>query len=199
MAKRYWLMKSEPEVYSFTDLKKDKNQTTCWEGVRNYQARNLLRDQISVGDEVFFYHSRVDPMHIAGIAKVVRAGYPDPFQFDAKSKYFDSGSNPDDPRWYCVDLKYQKEFRRPVTLRELKSVPGLEDMVLTRKGSRLSVQPVSAEEWKIIVALSKTAAPREDGPSGKSAKRKPSGKKAPAKKSAKKVSAKKAAKKGARR
>jgi len=172
MAKRYWLMKSEPDVYSFEDLKKDKDQTTCWEGVRNYQARNLLRDEIKVGDEVFFYHSRVNPMHIAGIAKVVRSGYPDPYQFDARSKYFDSGSNPDDPRWYLVDVKFHKQFSRPVTLHELKTVPGLESMVLTRKGSRLSVQPVTAAEWKIVVALSKTKAPEATVPGKKAAKKK---------------------------
>ncbi|MCA9726947.1 MAG: EVE domain-containing protein [Candidatus Eisenbacteria bacterium] len=161
MAKRYWLFKSEPDVFSFDDLEKAKNQTTTWEGVRNYQARNMLRDDVQVGDEVFFYHSRVQPMHVAGIARVVRAGYPDPFQFDRKSKYHDEGASPDDPRWYTVDIQAHQRFSRPVTLEEMRETTGLEQMVLLRKGSRLSIQPVTAAEWKIVVGLGKKSASKE--------------------------------------
>lgn len=152
MATRYWLMKSEPNVFSFDDLHRAAKQTTAWDGVRNYQARNLLRDEMQVGDGVLFYHSRVEPMAVVGLAKVVRTGYPDPTQFNAKHKYFDGDSNPDKPRWYVVDIQYHKAFKRPVTLQAMRGMAGLEDMVLLRKGSRLSVQPVAASEWKIIVA-----------------------------------------------
>lgn len=159
MAKRYWLFKSEPDVFSFDDLKNRPNQTTEWEGVRNYQARNLLRDEIQVGDEVLFYHSRQDPMHVAGICKVVKAGYPDPHQFDKKSRYYDAKSKKEDPRWFLVDVQWLKDFKRPVTLKELKETEGLEDMMLLRKGARLSVQPVSKDEWKIVTALGRKSKP----------------------------------------
>lgn len=160
MAKRYWLFKSEPNVFSFDDLKKAKDQTTGWEGVRNYQARNLLRDQVQVGDEVLFYHSSVDPMHVAGIAHVVKAAYPDPHQFDPESEYHDPDAKPADPRWVAVDVRFLRDFRRPVTLQELRGTPGLEKMVLLQKGSRLSIQPVTPEEWKIVTKLGQTASPR---------------------------------------
>lgn len=151
MAKSYWLMKSEPSVFSFDDLKKAPKQTTSWEGVRNYQARNMLRDQIKKGDGVLFYHSSVDPQVIAGLAEVAREGYPDPTQFDPKSKYFDADSTRDDPRWYTVDVRYDRGLKRPLSLKELREIPELKDMVLLRKGSRLSVQPVAQDEWRIIV------------------------------------------------
>jgi predicted RNA-binding protein with PUA-like domain len=156
MAQRYWLFKSEPEVFSWSDLKQAPSQTTLWDGVRNYQARNLLRDEIQAGDLVFFYHSRVDPQVIAGIARVVRRGYPDPAQFDPRSRYFDEDSDPASPRWFTVDVQAHQELPRPVTLQELRAVPGLEAMELLRKGSRLSVQPVTPEQWSLVLAVARS-------------------------------------------
>ena len=150
---RYWLMKSEPGVFSIDDLAAAKEQTTRWDGVRNYQARNLLRHDIAVGDGVLFYHSSADPPAVAGTAKVVRAGYPDPTQFDPRDGHFDRDSQRDDPRWFSVDIKFESKFARPVTLPELRAAPALKDMVLLRRGSRLSVQPVTAAEWKQIVKM----------------------------------------------
>ncbi|HVT06585.1 MAG TPA: EVE domain-containing protein [Polyangia bacterium] len=150
---RHWLMKSEPDVFSIDDLAKAKKQTTGWDGVRNFQARNLLRDEIAVGDGVLYYHSSVDPPAVVGLARVVKAGYPDPTQFDPKSDYYDAGSKPDAPRWFSVDIAFDRKLARPVTLPELRAEPALADMVLLRRGSRLSVQPVTAAEWKRIVAL----------------------------------------------
>jgi predicted RNA-binding protein with PUA-like domain len=147
-------MKSEPDVFSIDDLAKAKNQTTGWDGVRNYQARNLLRDEIAVGDGVLFYHSSVDPPAVAGLARVVRAGYPDPTQFDPKSDYYDKDSPRDAPRWFSVDIAFDRRLARPVTLPELRDESALAEMVLLRRGSRLSVQPVTPAEWKRIVAMS---------------------------------------------
>jgi predicted RNA-binding protein with PUA-like domain len=147
----YWLVKSEPSVFSFGDLAKAPKKTTSWEGVRNYQARNMLRDQMKKGDGVLFYHSSTDPQAIMGTASVVREGYPDPTQFDSKSQYFDPDSKRDDPRWFLIDIKLEHEFENPITLQELRAMRGLERMVLLKKGMRLSVQPVSAAEWKIIL------------------------------------------------
>ncbi len=121
--------------------------------MRNYQARNLLRDEIAVGDGVLYYHSSVDPPAVVGLARVVKAGYPDPTQFDSKSDYYDAGSKPDAPRWFSVDIAFDRKLPRPVTLPELRADPALSDMVLLQRGSRLSVQPVTAAEWKRIVAL----------------------------------------------
>ena len=146
-------MKSEPDVFSIDDLAKAKKQTTGWDGVRNYQARNLLRDDIAVGDGVLFYHSSVDPPAVAGLARVVRAGYPDPTQFDPKSDYYDKDSPRDAPRWFSVDIAFDRKLPRPVTLPELRGEPALADMVLLRRGSRLSVQPVTPAEWKRILAM----------------------------------------------
>jgi predicted RNA-binding protein with PUA-like domain len=146
----YWLMKSEPSVFSLDDLKKAPKQTTSWEGVRNYQARNMLRDQMKKGDGVFFYHSSTDPQAIVGTAIVAREGYPDPTQFDPKSKYYDADSKKDDPRWFLIDIKLDRAFKSPITLKELREIPGLEKMALLKKGMRLSVQPVSLDEWRII-------------------------------------------------
>ena len=150
---RYWLMKSEPSVFSIDDLASAKDQTTRWDGVRNYQARNLLRHDIAIGDGVIFYHSSADPPAAAGTAKIVRAGYPDPTQFDPRDGHFDRDSQRDDPRWFSVDIKFESKFVRPVTLAELRAAPALKDMVLLRRGSRLSVQPVTAGEWKQIVKM----------------------------------------------
>jgi predicted RNA-binding protein with PUA-like domain len=150
---RYWLMKSEPEAFSIDDLARAKNGTTRWDGVRNYQARNFLRDEISLGDGVLFYHSSVDPPAVVGTARVARAGYPDPTQFDPQDSHRDPDSPPDTPRWFAVDIAFEKKFARPVTLAELRADEALAQMVLLRRGSRLSVQPVSAGEWKRIVKL----------------------------------------------
>jgi predicted RNA-binding protein with PUA-like domain len=150
---RYWLMKSEPRVFSIDDLAAAKDQTTRWDGVRNYQARNLLRHDVTVGDGVIFYHSSADPPAAAGTAKVVRAGYPDPTQFDPRDGHFDRDSQRDDPRWFSVDVRFESKFTHPVTLPELRAAPALNDMVLLRRGSRLSVQPVTAAEWKQILKM----------------------------------------------
>jgi len=149
---RYWLMKSEPSVFSIDDLARAKNQTTSWDGVRNYQARNVLREA-QVGDGVIFYHSSADPPAAVGTATIARAAYPDPTQFDPKSDHYDRDSPKDDPRWYVVDVKFERKFERPVTLAELRANDALEGMVLLRKGSRLSVQPVTPAEWKIVCKM----------------------------------------------
>jgi len=150
---RHWLMKSEPDVFSIDDLARARNQTTGWDGVRNYQARNLLRDEIAVGDGVLFYHSSVDPPAVVGLARVVRAAYPDPTQFDASSDYHDKDSPRAAPRWFSVDIAFDRKLPRPVTLPELRGEPALADMVLLRRGSRLSVQPVTPAEWKRVLAM----------------------------------------------
>ncbi len=153
MARRFWLLKSEPETFSIEDLSRAPKKTTGWDGVRNFQARNLLRDEIQVGDGVLFYHSSADPPGVAGTAEVARAGYPDPTQFDPKSNHHDSSADPDEPRWYMVDIKHTQTFSTFVPLPVLRETPALRDMVLLRKGSRLSVQPVTPAEWKTIVAM----------------------------------------------
>ena len=152
MARRYWLMKSEPDVFSIQDLAKAPKQTTFWEGVRNYQARNLLRDEIQLGDGVLYYHSSAKPPAVAGTAKVVRAATPDPSQWDLRSDYHDAGSTRESPRWYGVDIALDRIFKRPLPLDELREVKALSGMVLFQR-SRLSVQPVSEAEWKAILAL----------------------------------------------
>lgn len=151
MAKQYWLMKSEPDVYSIDDLARDKK--TYWDGVRNYQARNFMRDKMKAGDQVFYYHSNAEPPGIAGIAEVAGPGYPDPSQFDPKDVHYDPDSKKDNPAWYVVDLKYVEKFKELLPLEALKKVKGLEKMPLLQKGQRLSVQPVSDSEWKIILKL----------------------------------------------
>lgn len=149
--RRYWLFKSEPEAYGFPQFEKDRR--TFWHGVRNYQARNLLRDEIQVGDGVLFYHSNADPMAVVGIARVVKAGYPDPTAFDPDSEYYDGSSDPKNPTWYVVDIECVGPMRAPVTREQLKQQPGLASMVLLQRGSRLSVQPVTAAEWRQILQL----------------------------------------------
>lgn len=150
---KYWLMKSEPYVYSIDDLAADTNKTTCWDGVRNYQARNMMRDEMKKGDLVLFYHSNAKPPGVAGTAKIVKEGYPDHTAFDENSKYFDPKSKKDEPRWMMVDIKLVKKFKRFVPLDELREVKALEGMVLLQKGSRLSVQPVSKKQFDKIVKL----------------------------------------------
>ncbi|MEO8337040.1 MAG: EVE domain-containing protein [bacterium] len=149
-ARRYWLVKSEPSVFSFDDLLARPRQTTHWDGVRNFQARNTMRDDMKKGDLVFFYHSSADPTEIAGVAEVVREGYPDPTALDPKDSHFDPKSKADAPSWYMVDLKAVEKLKRPIPLSELRTMKGLEKMTLLQKGSRLSVQPVSEQEWTII-------------------------------------------------
>jgi predicted RNA-binding protein with PUA-like domain len=148
-ARRYWLFKSEPDTYSFAHLQADGR--TFWHGVRNYQARNLLRDEIQVDDGVLFYHSNASPPALVGVAKVVRAGYPDATAFDPASDYHDPKSNPQDPTWFQVDIAPVQPFRRPLPLPELRAMPELEDMVLLQR-SRLSVQPVTREQWRHLLA-----------------------------------------------
>lgn len=149
----YWLFKSEPEVYSFADLLAEPDQTTGWDGVRNYQARNFLRDTIKVGDGVLFYHSGADVPCIAGVAEAVRAGHPDPTAFDPKSNHHDPKSYPSNPTWYQVSIRAVQAVDPPLTLSRLREIPALAKMELLRKGSRLSIQPVTAQEWKTIMAL----------------------------------------------
>ncbi|CAN5477332.1 EVE domain-containing protein [soil metagenome] len=151
--RRYWLVKSEPSVFSFDDLQALPGRTTHWDGVRNYQARNTMRDGMKKGDLVFFYHSSTDPAAIVGIAEVAKEAYPDPSAFDPKDSHYDPKSKREAPTWFVVDLKAVEPLKRPVTLGELREVKGLEKMTLLQKGSRLSVQPVSAGEWKIITTL----------------------------------------------
>jgi predicted RNA-binding protein with PUA-like domain len=153
MSKNYWLFKTEPSSFSLTDLKKCPQQTTCWDGVRNYQARNLLRDTVRCGDGVLFYHSRVQPMAAVGVAKVVREAYADPSQFQERSKYFDPAATAQQPRWCAVDIRFEKEFARPVTLQHMRLQTELATMLLLQKGSRLSIQPVSAAHWHFIIEL----------------------------------------------
>ena len=152
-ARRYWLVKSEPEVFSFDDLMAAPDRTTSWDGVRNYQARNFMRDDMRVGDLVFFHHSNAKPPAIAGVAEVVRAAYPDPTAFDADDPHHDPKSKAAAPTWMMVDIRAVEPLSPPVTLDELRETKGLEGLELLRRGSRLSVQPVSAAHWKRIRAL----------------------------------------------
>jgi predicted RNA-binding protein with PUA-like domain len=146
-------MKSEPEVFSFADLLGAEGERTCWDGVRNYRARNLLRDELKIGDGVLFYHSNAEPSGVAGIAEVVKEGYPDPSQFDPRDPHYDAESDPDDPRWFAVDVRAVKALPKLVSLADLKTSAALADMLVTRRGMRLSVQPVSAAEWKAVCRM----------------------------------------------
>lgn len=154
--RRYWLMKSEPSVFSIDDLAASPKQRTCWDGVRNYQARNFLRS-MSLGDRVFFYHSSAEPPAIAGVAEVVRTAYPDETQFDKSSHHYDPGSDPANPRWDMVDIAYREKFKTSLPLDRLKREPKLKGMMLLRKGSRLSVQPVTVVEWAVVLKLAGAA------------------------------------------
>ena len=151
---QYWLMKSEPDAFSLDDLKKSPKKTTCWEGVRNYQARNFMRDACKKGDGVLFYHSKTKEPAVVGVATIVKASYPDHTQFDPESPYFDSKATLDKPRWFMVDVKYKSQFKTPVSLAEIKQTRALADMVLVNRG-RLSVQPVTEKEWKLILEMGK--------------------------------------------
>ncbi|GAB4181673.1 MAG: EVE domain-containing protein [Calditrichia bacterium] len=150
----YWLLKTEPSVYGWKDLMNRPGRTDMWEGVRNYQARNYMRD-MEIGDRAFFYHSVVKPQVITGVVEIVREAYPDPTQFDPSSGYIDPKATPENPRWFVVEVKALYEFDPPISREELKKIPELKDMVLLQKGSRLSIQPVTEEEWHIIHSLRK--------------------------------------------
>lgn len=148
----YWLFKSEPDAYSIDDLKAEPNSVGVWDGIRNYQARNILRDDVQLGDTVLFYHSSCKKVGIAGVAKVVKIAYPDALQFDPSSKYYDAKSPIDSPRWVCVDIQFKSKLPDLLSLPQLKAVPELSDMMLLKRG-RLSVQPVKSNEWKVIKKL----------------------------------------------
>ncbi|MCH7980004.1 MAG: EVE domain-containing protein [Proteobacteria bacterium] len=152
-----WLMKSEPDVYSIDDLKRDRREP--WDSIRNYQARNMMRDDMRIGDKIFFYHSNCKDIGIVGIMKVASKPYADSTQFDPKSNYFDPKSSTDNPRWQLVDVAFVRKFKRTIKLTELKAQPGLEDMILVRKGNRLSIMPVSDEHWELILGLEQAYAP----------------------------------------
>ena len=152
MARRYWLLKSEPDVYSIDDLAAEPRGIARWDEIRNYQARNLLRDELKTGDLGFMYQSACSNPGITGIVRVVREAYPDPLQFDPESRYCDPKSDPESPRWYCVDIEYVCRLDTVISLRQIRGDAALADMVLVRQG-RLSVQPVSADEWRHLCAV----------------------------------------------
>lgn len=151
----HWLLKTEPETFSVEHLARLPRRTTCWDGVRNYQARNYLRDAMQVGDQAFIYHSSCEVPGIAGIARIVRAGYPDITAFDKRHRHYDADSKPDNPRWYMVDVQLLRALQRVITLEELKrhATGRLRDMLVLRSGNRLSVTPVEARHWQFILTL----------------------------------------------
>lgn len=149
----YWLMKSEPEAFSINDLQARPDQTEPWDGVRNYQARNFMRDDMQEGDQVFFYHSNCAEPGIVGIMEVASKSYPDPTAFDPQSKYFDAKSPSAQPRWFLVEVKYVRHTRRTISLTELKEHDFLENMQLLRKGNRLSIMPLTKDQWDYILRL----------------------------------------------
>jgi predicted RNA-binding protein with PUA-like domain len=147
----HWLIKSEPDAYSIDDLERDRLE--LWDGIRNYQARNLIRDDMQPGDPAFFYHSSCEVPAIVGIVKIASQAYPDPTQFEARSKYFDPKSTHDNPRWFVVDVAFDRKLKRPVTLQEIKAHPGFASFALTQRGNRLSVFPVSQKHWDLVLSL----------------------------------------------
>jgi predicted RNA-binding protein with PUA-like domain len=153
MASKYWLMKSEPEVFSIDDLAKAENQTAYWDGVRNYQARNFLRDDFKNGDKVIFYHSNAEPPAAAGICVVVKEAYPDFTAFDPDNDHFDPKSKKDSPSWFMVDVKFVKKFSNPVSINEIKANPKLQKIHLIQRGNRLSVMPLTKDEFDVIVKM----------------------------------------------
>ncbi|MFZ1290549.1 MAG: EVE domain-containing protein [Melioribacteraceae bacterium] len=154
MGNNYWLIKSEPEVFSIDDLEKCKNKTTYWDGVRNYQARNFLRDEMKIGDLVLFYHSNTEPNEIVGVCEVVKEGYPDFTAFDPNDNHFDPKSKKENPTWIMVDVKLLKKFKKKITLSEIKENPNLSKMRLVQRGNRLSVMPVEKKEFDEIIKMS---------------------------------------------
>ena len=151
--RKYWLFKSEPTAYSFSDLMGEADRTAEWDGVRNYQVRNLMRDEMKVGDGVLFYHSSTTPMAVVGTARIMKEAYPDPTAWDPGDKHFDPKSKPDNPAWLMVDIQAEREFSRPITLQEIKDHPKLQKMMVARRGMRLSIQPVAKDEWDEILNL----------------------------------------------
>ena len=149
----HWLMKSEPDTFGIDDLRARPEQIEHWDGVRNYQARNMMRDQMRVGDQVFFYHSNCSEPGIVGIAEIVREAYPDFTAFDPDDKHFDPKSDPDKPTWFMVDVRFVRKLKRTISLRELKAMPELAELALVRRGNRLSIMPMTAEQWQLIIAL----------------------------------------------
>jgi predicted RNA-binding protein with PUA-like domain len=150
---RYWLMKTEPNAFGIDDLSLRPNRTEHWDGVRNYQARNMMRDDMKLGDRVLFYHSNCEVPGVVGIAEIAREAYPDHTAFDPENKHYDPGSKPENPRWLMVDVRFVRKLRRTVALSELKDRPELDGLALVRKGNRLSIMPVSEEQWNFILSL----------------------------------------------
>jgi predicted RNA-binding protein with PUA-like domain len=152
---RYWLMKTEPTTFGIEDLERAKRQTTCWDGVRNYQARNMLRDEMKKGDQAFLYYSSTDVPGIVALMKIAKEGYPDPTAFDRKNHHYDPDSDPANPRWFMVDVQLERRLARVITLEELRKHASkeLKNMVLLRKGNRLSITPIEPAEWKFILSL----------------------------------------------
>lgn len=157
---KYWLMKSEPDSFGIDDLARARGRRATWDGVRNYQARNMLRDEMAVADRVLFHHSSCEVPGIYGTMEIVRAGHPDPTAFDRRHRGYDAGSDPDNPRWYQIEVRLLERFARPVTLAALRKHANgaLRDFILLRRGNRLSVMPVSADEWKFIHRLARESA-----------------------------------------
>ncbi len=153
----YWLMKSEPDVFGIDDLASRPRCTEHWDGVRNYQARNMMRDEMRLGDQILFYHSSCKTPGVAGIAQVVREAYPDPSAWDPESKYFDPKSSPQQPRWFMVDVQLVRKFTQVITLEQLKAQPQLAGMQLLRRGNRLSILPVTPAQWEAILQLADPA------------------------------------------
>ncbi len=151
MAIQHWIMKSEPGTYSIDDLKSDKK--TIWDGIRNYQARNFMMNDMKKGDLVFFYHSNCDVPGIYGLAEIVKPSVVDPTAFDKKSKYFDEKSTPEKPRWYCSELKYKKKFKSGLSLETMKETPSLKDLLILRRGNRLSITPVELKDAKKLISM----------------------------------------------
>ena len=150
---KYWLMKSEPDVYGIDHLRAEKRKTDHWDGIRNYQARNFMRDEMKKGDLAFFYHSNCEEPAIVGLMEIVREAYPDHTAFLANEKYFDAKSDPDNPRWIMVDVRFKKKFKKSVSLKALKGERSLAQMRLVQRGNRLSILPVVAKEWKHILKM----------------------------------------------
>lgn len=152
---RHWLLKSEPDVFSFADLKKRPRKTEPWNGVRNYQVRNMLRDEMAVGDLAFMYHSSCDEPGIVGVIEIVKPGYPDHTAFDRKHDHYDAASKPESPRWYMVDVRLKQRFSRVISLDELRRYESkqLREMLILKRGNRLSITPVDASHWKFIMSL----------------------------------------------
>ncbi|MBU3018028.1 EVE domain-containing protein [Paraglaciecola agarilytica] len=153
---QYWLFKTEPDAFSIDDLAARPNQTEHWDGIRNYQARNFLRDQVKQGDKVFIYHSSCKDVGIAGLAEVLKEAYPDHTQFDPESHYYDPKSSPDNPRWVMVDVKFIEKFPDVLALKKIKTMPEISEVGLVKKGHRLSIMPVNEQEFSALLAAAKT-------------------------------------------